>query len=180
MRRASMLSRILLIAVLVLAAGLATLWLGQRRLIYLPDRGTVPPAGTLLSTGRDVELTTEDGLRLGAWLVGPVPDRPDRRVAVLLAPGNAGNRLARVALARALADVGLTVLVMDYRGYGGNPGRPSEDGLVKDVRAARAELASLGWPAERIVYFGESLGCAVVSRLAVEQPPAGLVLRSPF
>jgi alpha-beta hydrolase superfamily lysophospholipase len=84
-------------------------------------------------------------------------------------------------LARALASAGLAVLLFDYRGYGGNPGRPCEHGLARDVRAAHrflteeAEIA----PA-RLLYYGESLGSAVVTELATEHPPAGLVLRSPF
>ena len=73
------------------------------------------------------------------------------------------------------------MLLVDYRGYGGNPGTPTENGLAADSRAAQAYLA--GRPdvdASRIVYFGESLGTAVAIDLAVEHPPAALVLRSPF
>jgi fermentation-respiration switch protein FrsA (DUF1100 family) len=73
------------------------------------------------------------------------------------------------------------VLLFDYRGYGSNLGAPSEEGLAADARAALAYLA--GRPdvdPGRIVYFGESLGAAVALRLAIERPPAALVLRSPF
>jgi hypothetical protein len=73
------------------------------------------------------------------------------------------------------------VLLFDYRGYGGNPGSPSEAGLARDVRAARRFLVEeAGFPPDRLLYFGESLGTAVVTELATEHPPAGLVLRSPF
>jgi fermentation-respiration switch protein FrsA (DUF1100 family) len=73
------------------------------------------------------------------------------------------------------------VLLFDYRGYGGNPGSPSEAGLALDVRAARAFLVEQeSVPPERLLYFGESLGAAVVTELATEHPPAALVLRSPF
>ena len=73
------------------------------------------------------------------------------------------------------------MLLFDYRGYGGNPGRPSEEGLARDVRAARAFLVDeAGVPSDRLLYFGESLGAAVVTELATEHPPAGLALRSPF
>jgi pimeloyl-ACP methyl ester carboxylesterase len=155
------------------------LWLVQRRLIYFPDRSPVPAAASVLAGGQDVVLETSDGLRLGAWLVRPVG--PGRGVAVLIAPGNAGSRLDRVPLARALADVGFTVLLMDYRGYGGNPGDPSQSGIARDVRAARDYLAATaGFTPDRTIYFGESLGAAVVTELATVYPPAGLVLRSPF
>ncbi|MGC9668640.1 alpha/beta hydrolase [Planosporangium sp. 12N6] len=151
----------------------------QRRLTYFPDRQPVPDAATVLPGARDVLLDTADRLRLGAWLVAPAG--PGRGVAVLVAPGNAGSRLGRVPLARALAGAGLTVLLIDYRGYGGNPGSPTQSGLARDVRAAREYLVgSAGFTPDRIVYLGESLGAAVVTELAVAHPPAGLVLRSPF
>ncbi len=76
---------------------------------------------------------------------------------------------------------GFSVLLFDYRGYGENPGLPTEDGLAADARAAQAWLARQpGVDPDRIVYFGESLGAAVAVGLAVERPPAALVLRSPF
>jgi len=167
-----------LVAVLVLVP-VVGLWLVQRRLIYFPDRSPVPAAAALFARGHDVVFETSDGLPLGAWLVRPVA--PGRGIAVLIAPGNAGSRLDRVPLARALADVGFTVLLMDYRGYGGNPGDPSQSGIARDVRAAREYLAgTAGFTPDRTIYFGESLGAAVVTELATVYPPAGLVLRSPF
>jgi fermentation-respiration switch protein FrsA (DUF1100 family) len=84
-------------------------------------------------------------------------------------------------LAAALQRHGFQVLLVDYRGYGGNPGVPSKNGLAADGRAARAYLAGRpGVDLSRLVYFGESLGTAVAVDLAVEHPPAALVLRSPF
>jgi fermentation-respiration switch protein FrsA (DUF1100 family) len=97
---------------------------------------------------------------------------------VLVANGNAGNRSGRAPLARALAARGLSVLLFDYRGYGGNPGSPSEAGLARDVRAAYRFLAAHG--RHPLLFYGESLGSAVVTELATEHPPDGLVLRSPF
>jgi hypothetical protein len=164
----------------VLAAGvllMGLLWMVQRRLVYFPEQGPVPSAASVHPGARDVRLTTTDGLELGAWFIPPA----DGRATVLVANGNGGNRRARAPLADALARRGLGVLLFDYRGYGGNPGNPGEEGLARDVRAARAYLVEdAGVPPGRMVYFGESLGAAVVTALAVEHPPAGLVLRSPF
>ncbi|GAA5081264.1 alpha/beta hydrolase [Thermocatellispora tengchongensis] len=162
-----------LLVVALLVVGLA--WVFQRKLIYLPDRSPVPPAAAVLPGARDVTLTTADGLRLGAWYVPAAA--PERGVSVLVAGGNAGNRAYRAPLARALAGRGLSVLLLDYRGYGGNPGEPSEAGLALDVRAAREHLARSG---DALIYFGESLGAGVVAELATEHPPAALLLRSPF
>jgi fermentation-respiration switch protein FrsA (DUF1100 family) len=175
-------SRLLIIAagsIVVVAAVLAVTWTMQRRLIYFPS-GDVPTPGEVgLSDVEPVTFETTDGLRLNGWFVatsGPLP-----RATVLVFNGNAGNRAHRAPLAAAFQHHGLQVLLVDYRGYGGNPGTPTENGLAADSRAAHAYLA--GRPdvdASRIAYFGESLGTAVAINLAVEHPPAAIVLRSPF
>ena len=155
------------------------LWALQRQLIYFPDATPVPPAATVIAGAQDVTLHTTDGLELGAWFVpetGPV----DTGMAVLVAPGNGGNRAGRAGFARELSRRGLGVLLVDYRGYGGNPGSPSEDGLAADADAAGAALTKLGYAPQRTIYFGESLGSGVVAALQVRHPPAGIVLRSPF
>jgi fermentation-respiration switch protein FrsA (DUF1100 family) len=166
------------LVIVVIVVGLAGLWAGQRQLIYFPQTGSpVPPAGDVLPGARDVQLRTADGLDLGAWFLPAAGDGS----TVLVANGNAGDRSVRAPLAAALADRSLSVLLFDYRGYGGNPGTPTEDGLALDVRAAHRYLVhDLGVPPARILYYGESLGAAVVTELAAEHPPAGLLLRSPF
>ncbi|HTF46766.1 MAG TPA: alpha/beta fold hydrolase [Pseudonocardia sp.] len=171
-------ARTVLVLVAVALLMLALLWAVQRRIIYLPA-GHPGPASVAGPTAREVTVPTEDGLELGAWLVGPTG--PDRGVHVLFASGNAGHRGYRVGLAQRLAAEGFSVLLLDYRGFGGNPGSPSEQGLAQDVRAARRFLLEhAGARPDRLIYFGESLGGAVVTGLAVEHPPAGLLLRSPF
>jgi fermentation-respiration switch protein FrsA (DUF1100 family) len=165
-------------AVLALAAAvLAATWLLQRRLIYFPLGPAPGPVEDALPGAEEVELRTADGLSLAAWyLRSPAP-----RATVLVLPGNAGHRGYRAPLAQELVRRGFSVLLVDYRGYGGNPGRPSERGLYLDARAARDFLLGRSEvDRERIVYFGESLGAAVALELAVEHRPAALVLRSPF
>lgn len=179
-----------LVVVLAAALLLALAWVSQRRLIYLPDRGEVAPVAGYLPDGADVTLSTSDGLALGAWYVPPDPSGspgpparspPDPELTVLVAPGNGGNRAGRAPLAQALSKAGFGVLLFDYRGYGGNPGSPSEEGLARDVRAAYDHLVNeRGVRSDRLIYFGESLGAGVVTELAIARPPAGLVLRSPF
>ncbi|SOE01478.1 alpha/beta hydrolase [Blastococcus haudaquaticus] len=166
------------VVVVVLALITGLLWGFQRKLVYLPDAGPVGSADALVPGARDVVLRTSDGLDLAAW---HVPGRSPDLVTVLVANGNGGHRGMRAPLARALSAEGLGVLLFDYRGYGGNPGDPTEDGLARDVRAARSYLVEeAGVRPDRLLYFGESLGAAVVTELATEHPPAGLVLRSPF
>ncbi len=166
----------LLAAVLVL---LFLVWLFQRRLIYLPLDHHVPRAAAVVPGASDVVIETEDGIELGAWFVPARSTAP--RGTALVFNGNAGNRSYREPLATVLAHRGFSVLLFDYRGYGGNRGRPSESGLALDARAARAYLESRSdVDPDRLLYFGESLGAAVALQLALEHPPAVLVLRSPF
>lgn len=160
-----------LVVAAVLGVALTGLWAGQRSLIYLPDRSRPAPPPDVV----EVTLATGDGLDLTAWWLTATP-RPD--AAVIVFPGNAGNRTLRLPLARALVDSGLAVLLVDYRGYGGNPGRPSEEGLLADAHAARAWVGTQG--VSRVVYFGESVGAGPATALALESAPDALVLRSPF
>src|SRR5262252_4137354 len=167
-------------AVVVVAALLLTLlWVFQRQLIYFPGSARAGRAGEVMPGGRDVTLKTSDRLELGAWFFPA--EKAGRGVTVLVANGNAGDRSLRAPLAVALARAGLSVLLFDYRGFGGNPGTPTEEGLGRDARAAHRFLVDeAGVRPDRLIYYGESLGAAVVTRLATELAPGGLVLRSPF
>ena len=178
-RQRRRLARGLLVLVLLGGTVVALLWTLQRQLIYFPDPTPVPAAADVIAGARDVTLHTADGLELGAWFI-PAAKPEDTGMAVLLAPGNGGNRADRVGLAEELSRRGLAVLLMDYRGYGGNPGSPTENGLAADADAAVRALRELGYGAERTLYFGESLGSGVVTALQARHPPAGMVLRSPF
>lgn len=165
------------IAIAAVMLGLA--WSLQRRLMYFPDPH-VPASRTVgLADAEQVRFQSADGTALAAWFLAAPGEQA--HVTVLVFNGNGGNRAMRAPLALALHRQGFHVLLTDYRGFGGNPGTPSEDGLALDARAARAYLASRpDVDPARIVYYGESLGTAVAVRLADEQPPAALILRSPF
>lgn len=152
-------------------ATIALLWVFQRSLIYLPTQSVPEPPIDFV----EVSYDTEDRMTLAAWLLEAEPARG----AVVVFNGNAGNRSHRVPLARALTDLGFTVLLTDYRGYGGNPGSPSEEALALDAKAA------LNFMTDResfnpVIYFGESLGAGVAIELATKYPPAAMILRSPF
>lgn len=170
------------IAIVIAVGGglglLVSLWVLQDRMIYLPSGDVPDPAEVGLPQAETVGMTTADGVDLAGWYV---PASSDPVGAVLVLPGNAGNRAGRAPLAAALGEMGLATLLLDYRGYGGNPGRPSQAGVLADARAGVEALARRsGLPDDRIVYFGESLGSAVAVGLATERPPGGLILRSPF
>jgi len=156
---------------LALAAILGVIYLFQRSLIYLPSQAVpAAPEGV-----EEVTYETEDGVTLSAWFVRST----DNRGSVIVFNGNAGNRTGRLPLGQALAEAGYSVLLTDYRGYGGNRGTPSEKSLAIDARAAFDYMANrVG--TDRLAYYGESVGAGVAIGLAAERPPAALILRSPF
>ena len=159
-------------AVLLYALAVGAAWLGQRKLIYPAPVGTQPiPDGY-----ERVLLQTSDGLMLeAAWRDG-LPDRP----VIVFFHGN-GDRLSGAAAAVApLARAGFSVLLPEYRGYSGNPGSPTEEGLYRDGDAAIAWLRERGIAAERIVPVGNSLGSGVAARMAVTHGLERLALVSPF
>ncbi len=148
-------------------------------LLFLPARqvlATPAQAGLLHEEG---VIETDDGERLQVWWV---PARAGSASAhVLLCHGNAGNIGDRVMHAALLCAAGFDVLLFDYRGYGRSSGRPSELGTYRDAHTARrALLARPEVDPARVLYLGESLGGAVALALALEHPPAGLVLMSTF
>jgi fermentation-respiration switch protein FrsA (DUF1100 family) len=168
-----------LVIVAGVALALVLLWFLQRGMIYFPFGSVPDPAAVGLHDVERVTIPTSDGETLQGWFVKASP--PHAGATAIVFNGNAGNRGYRADLALALRARGLNVLLFDYRGYGGSTGAPSEGGLAADARAARAFVnARPDAGSTRVVYFGESLGAGVAVGLAVESPPAALVLRSPF
>lgn len=164
-------------AALVATAVVPDLFAGlQRSFLYFPLSHEPPPIASVLPGAEEITFRTEDGIELRGWYRVAREGAP----SVLVFNGNAGDRSHRAPLATALAAHGFGVLLFDYRGYAGNAGTPSEDGLLADARAAADALLGRGVDPARTVYFGESLGAAVAIKLAAERPPLALVLRSPF
>lgn len=175
--RFAMMVVIVIVALCVVAVG--ALWALQRSFVFVPNTSPVGPASDSFAGGQDLTLHTDDGLALDAWLL-PADPSADRDAAVLYAPGNAGNRAARLGIASDLTGRGFTVLLLEYRGYGGNPGSPTETGLAHDAVAAAEALRAQGFAPEQTLYLGESIGTGVVARLQTTHAPAGVLLRSPF
>jgi len=147
-------------------------------LLYFPSRTIEQSPADAGLAYRDLWFETDDGERLHGWWVR----RSEAPLGhVLLCHGNAGNVGDRVLHAAVLTAAGFDVLLFDYRGYGHSSGTPGEQGTYRDARAALACL--LRQPdvdSSRVLYLGESLGGAVALELALEHPPAGLVLVSAF
>jgi hypothetical protein len=165
---------------LLLAAGLfapaTTEGALEQRYIYFPDRQLVATPAAVVLAYEEVRFVADDGTALHGWYLPGEADRP----LVVFCHGNAGNISHRLESLHLLHGLGLSVFIFDYRGYGQSEGTPSEEGTYADARGAFAWLRQRGWTPAQMVYFGESLGAAVALQLAVEQPPAGLVLEAPF
>ncbi|GAB2178238.1 alpha/beta hydrolase [Dongia sp. agr-C8] len=165
-------------AVIVYAMVVGILWFMQDKMLYhRSDGAPMLNDPTLLPKREIVCLQTADGLDLRSWYFRAARiDMP----TVLFFHGNAGDIGNHLPFAKFLIDAGYGLLALEYRGYGGNPGSPSERGLVEDGRAAYAFLNTQGIPDSSIVLFGESLGTGVAVQLAAEHPVKAVILRSPY
>ena len=171
-----------LVAASLYALACLAFWILQERLVWWPGPA---PSRTPDDVGlpfRDLWLETRDGERIHAWLVLPrETSAAAPRGAVLLAHGNAGNIGMRLEYARAFTAMGLAVLLLEYRGYGGSSGRPTEDGTYVDAETAYDHLVAVeGFQGRRIVAFGESLGGAVAIELALRRPVAAVIVEDTF
>jgi fermentation-respiration switch protein FrsA (DUF1100 family) len=158
----------------------ALIYVFQSRMIFQPNLFGVIAGGDPSDIDLDFEdvfVDAEDGVRVHGWFV---PANPVRGV-LLFFHGNAGNithRLDSIALFHGL---GLSVFIVDYRGYGRSEGRPTEQGTYRDARAAWRYLTQArGIDPGKIVVFGRSLGAAMASRLGMETSAAGLIVESAF
>ena len=128
---------------------LAGIYGAQRRLIYFPDNNLPHPAAVGLP-GVVGRIQTDDGLSLIVWYAPPAGAGD---FVVLYLHGNGGNIAYRARRILGFAELGWGVMLPEYRGYGGNPGTPSEKGLLLDARAAYARLVSMGTAPERILLW---------------------------
>jgi fermentation-respiration switch protein FrsA (DUF1100 family) len=179
---------------------LVLLGIFQRSLLYHPSRRQeIRAEDALLPAGKvhTISTTTLDGLTLRGWHVladgstAETRGECDRHLAkggrvVLYFSGNGGDRTSRGYDCKGFTELDADVFLFDYRGYGDNPGSPSEEGLAADAWAVwKYATQERNISPDRIVLFGESLGGGVATRLCAEvckagTPPAGLILDSTF
>lgn len=174
---------VVLAAVLVFALALlwvcatAAVWHRQDRLIFHPDArplGDLPPA-LVAARFRPARARTADGLELGFWAAEPLPGWP----TLVVFHGRAGNAADRAPLLAPFAQAGYGVVLAEYRGYGGNPGSPSEAGFLLDARA-HLDWVAAAWGDAAPVVCGESIGSGVAVMVAAERPVRALVLDAPY
>jgi uncharacterized protein len=170
---------LLLVGAGIYLALVAVMYFAQRSLMYFPESLRTAPAQAGLPQAEEVVLDTADGERVIVWHIAPRGDQP----VVLYFHGNGGALRYRVDRFRELTQDGTGLVALSYRGYAGSSGRPSEDGLLADARAAYA-FATQHYPVARLVLWGESLGTGVAVAIAAEKSAekkvARLVLEAPF
>jgi len=153
----------------------------EPRMLYYPNHPGRQVTRTPADAGLNYEpvtLTTVDNVRVSAWLLPA--DRPDAPT-LLFFHGNAGNLGHRVEKCRVFHELGLQILVLDYRGYGDSEGRPSEKGTYRDADAAYQYLTQTrGIAPKDIVLYGESLGSGVAVDLASRVPVGGVILEAAY
>jgi fermentation-respiration switch protein FrsA (DUF1100 family) len=150
----------------------------DRMMIYFPERGLATTPDSVGLEYEDVYLTASDGTRIHGWHIPGCSE-----VTLLWFHGNAGNishRLDNILMLH--QRLGVSVLIIDYRGYGLSEGRPSEKGIYMDTEAAFDYLASdLGLNVERdVILFGRSLGAGVAVEMATRRRIRGVILESGF
>lgn len=147
------------------------MYLGQRSFIYHPSPIPIDARKMRDAGYAPFPVRTADGLDLTAWRRPGAPDKP----TIVLFHGNAQDASWRIDIAAQAARHGYGIVLATYRGFGGNPGKPSEEGLYADARAT-LDAAGPG----PFVLWGESLGTGVATRIAAERRASGVILQSPY
>ena len=172
---AKMLMWLAVICLCLYVSAAIVLYLVQRSLLYFPDTAHTTPAQAGLAAAEEVQLVAADGVHISAWHVAAKDGKP----VILYFHGNGGSLHYRVERFKRLTADGIGLVALEYRGYGGNPGSPSERGFIADAEAAYA-FAAAHYPAKAIVAWGESLGGGVAVALAAQKPIGRLILEAPF
>lgn len=165
---------IIKISVLAYLAFLGIMYFFQRKLIYFPSKAR-PSIESFSETYKEIQTQTKDNLTLTHWLA-----RKGYPYIVIF-HGNAGNIEDRTNKFRFLISKGYSVLLASYRGYGNNPGQPTEQDFISD------SALILEWlfkqekiSSKEVILLGESLGSGVAVALATQYPVKGLILDGAF
>jgi len=150
----------------------------QRNMMYFPQPFAINTTLSAVPDIQEINVETQDGLSLTAWYKPPAKDT---KPVILFFHGNASHVAMVSPRAVPFVQDGYGVLLAEYRGYSGNPGKPTEEGLYNDGRAYLTWLETQGIARGRIILFGESLGTGVAVQIGIEHAGLrALVLEAPF
>ncbi len=163
--------------VIAYAVLVAFVYLRQAKMLYFPTRHIDATPATINLPFDEVTLQTADGLHISAWYI----PSPHAKGFLIFCHGNAGNISHRLDSLQIFHELNLSVLIFDYRGYGGSEGEPTEKGTYLDAEAAYDYLVSVRKAApSQIIIFGRSLGSAVAAELAARRTTGALIVESGF
>lgn len=172
-----MLQSILFIIISVWVLLSLMIYFNQANFIYFPQKSLDATPESISLDYEDLTLSTSDGVDINAWWI----PHPQARATLLFLHGNAGNISHRLDSINIFHQLGLSVFIIDYRGYGKSTGEPSEEGTYIDAETAWSHLINeRKINSDDIIVFGRSLGGGIASQLVEKHPAAALIIESTF
>ena len=168
--------QLLLIIFLIFSLFLVFLYFFQRNLLYHPNENNY--FGDKVSVGIErVKITTADNIELLGWF----HEKNLKEFKTLIFfHGNAGSLENRIHKLNHFQDMDINFLIIAWRGFSGNNGKPSEQGLYIDGKSSIDWLIEKGVDEKNLILYGESLGTGVATHLAQNKSYAGVILETPF
>ena len=151
------------------------LYFFQRNLLYHPTENNYSGDKLKVSIEK-IKIKTKDDFELLSWF----HKKNTRYKTILFLHGNAGNLENRIHKINHFKDMKVNFLIISWRGFSGNKGKPTEQGLYEDANSAIRWLKTKGFDEKDIVIYGESLGTGVTIEIAQNKNFAGVILESPF
>ncbi len=149
----------------------------QYKLIYFPESELTGNPADIGLEYKEVHFSAQEGISLHGWFIPAY----EKDLVVLFCHGNAGNISHRMETIEVIHNLGLSVFIFDYRGFGQSQGTPSEQGTYKDIQAAWEYLVQKEQiPPEKILLWGRSLGGPIAAYMAKKKQSCGLILESTF
>ncbi|MGD9639274.1 MAG: alpha/beta hydrolase [Alphaproteobacteria bacterium] len=153
----------------------------QRFLLYYPDQNSPSPEKLGVNGFQKVVYNTSDNLKLFGWYKTPQKQKNGESMpTIIFFHGNADKAAYGAVKLYPLVVRGFGLLLVEYRGYSGNEGKPTEDGLIEDARTALAFLIKQDCKLNDVIIYGHSLGSGVATALAAENNTSALILESPY
>jgi uncharacterized protein len=155
---------------------LSFIYLFQRNLLYHPGENNYS-GDKLFVTIEKVKINTQDSIELLSWYHNK--NLNDYKT-ILFLHGNAGSLANRIHKINHFKEMNVNFLLLSWRGFNGNKGKPTETGLYEDAHSAIKWLKSIGVLEKNIIIYGESLGTGVAIEVAQNKNFGGIILESPF
>jgi uncharacterized protein len=167
---------VIIFILLIYLSVLVYLFFFQRNLLYLPNENNY--SGDKLKVDiKKVQIKTSDNINLLGWFH---KKNLNKFKTIVYFHGNAGRLENRIHKLNHFKDMNINFLIISWRGFSGNSGNPSEQGLYKDGKSAIDWLKNMGLEDKDIILYGESLGTGIATEIAQNKKFAGLILETPF